>query len=80
MVVYQVSKYVETLIYDNPTFSTMKIRPLELDDLPNIQVCPQPGWNLDKVKQAGYNGSREYYLGLMTLVYQEFRTSHQITL
>ena len=41
----------------------MKTRPIQPEDLPSIQLCPKPGWDMKKVKAAGYKTQGKAYLG-----------------
>lgn len=54
MVIYQVSDSLDRYFSDNPTYPTLRTRSIQPEDLPSIQLCPSPAWNMDLLNSAGY--------------------------
>ena len=63
MVLLTVYETTNKLLSDNPSYTTKITRPLQPEYLPSIQICPQPGWNLEKLKKVGYSDLFYYYFG-----------------
>ena len=65
MVGKQVYEAITNFISYNPTYSTKIIKSLRPEYLPSIQICPRPGWDLDKLEEAGYSSTKNYYMGTL---------------
>ena len=71
MVIYQVSCSMVEYFTNNPTLTSTTTRPLQPEDLPSIQLCPIPGWNMEKIKKSGYRTPYRFYNGKVECISKE---------
>ena len=61
---YLIVEQFYTFVVVKPTYSSKMRRDLDLEDLPEIFLCPQPAINIDVARSKGYLGLHEYFHGI----------------
>ena len=47
-----------------PTYTSKMHRKLNVEDFPEIILCPEPSINIEAAQSRGYVGEQEYFLGI----------------
>ena len=47
-----------------PTYYSLAKREMNVEDFPEIIICPDPSVNTTAVSLRGYDGNKEYFLGM----------------